>query len=171
MQAAWADRLIPSNPVLAVKTPSRKDQGEGRSAFSVPELRAMFDVSSRMPVEDGTIWWWRLLTGMRQGEILGATWDSLNMRTGIYTVDWKMQTVTKVHGCGTPEKGVYPCGRKKAALCPDARWLTPDGYDMRSLCGLLCPYPAEVTYRPSRAHRAPTLRSNAPLPGSIEKHT
>lgn len=135
MQAAWADRLIPSNPVLAVKTPSRKDQGEGRSAFSVPELRAMLDVSSQMPVEDGTIWWWRLLTGMRQGEILGATWDSLNMHTGIYTVDWKLQTVTKVHGCGQPNQGEYPCGRKKPAMCPDAQWLIPDGYDMRPLCG------------------------------------
>lgn len=135
MQAAWADRLIPSNPVLAVKTPSRKDQGKGRSAFSVPELRSMLDVSSRMPVEEGTIWWWRLLTGMRQGEILGATWDSLNMRTGVYTVDWKLQTVTKIHGCGEPDHGAYPCGRRKPALCPDARWLTPDGYGMRPLCG------------------------------------
>lgn len=57
------------------------------------------------------------------------------MRTGVYTVDWKLQTVTKVHGCGEPDHGAYPCGRRKPALCPDARWLTPDGYDMRPLCG------------------------------------
>lgn len=135
MQAAWADRLIPSNPVQAVKTPSRKDQGEGRSAFSVPELRAMLEVASQKPVDEGAIWWWRMLTGMRQGEILGATWDSLDLRRGIYTVDWKLQTVTKVHGCGDPKNGIYPCRKKKPSLCPDAQWLTPDGYDMKPLCG------------------------------------
>lgn len=170
MQAAWADRLIPSNPVLAVKTPSRKDQGEGRSAFSVPELRSMLDVSSRMPVEEGTIWWWRLLTGMRQGEILGATWDSLNMRTGVYTVDWKLQTVTKAHGCGEPDHGAYPCGRRNPALCPDARWLTPDGYDMRPPVRLLRTHPAQVAHRQDRAHRAAAHGGHAPLPEGHQGH-
>lgn len=135
MQAAWADRLIPSNPVLAVKTPQNKDRGQGRSAFSVPEIKAMLDTASRMDVTRGAIWWWRLLTGMRQGEILGATWADLNMRAGVYTVDWKLQTVTKAHGCGDAEHGTYPCGKRKAALCPDARWVVPDGYDMRPLKG------------------------------------
>jgi integrase len=136
MQAAYADRLIPSNPVLAVRTPQRKDSGTGRGAFSVPELREMLRIAAGY--EDtalGARMWFRLLTGMRQGEILGATWKSYNPRTSMYTVDWKLQTVPRDHGCGTPIDGEYPCGRHKGGLCPKAVWRVPDGYDMVALNG------------------------------------
>ena len=57
-----------------------------------------------------------LLTGMRQGEILGATLDDLDLwrdKTletpesgeiwiGTYTVNWKLESLDKEHGCGEP---------------------------------------------------------------------
>ena len=135
MQSAVADRLIPSNPVIAVKPPTNKDAVDKRGAFSVPEIKAMLDAASHMGVTEGAIWWWRLLTGMRQGEILGATWADYNRRTNIYTVSWKLQTVPRDHGCGDPIDGEYPCGKHKGGLCPQARWRIPDGYDMRHLSG------------------------------------
>jgi integrase len=136
MEAAYADRLIPSNPVLAVKTPKRKDTDGVRSSFSVPELREMLRIASNNDNPGlGARMWFRLLTGMRQGEILGATWKSYNPKTGMYTVDWKLQPVPRDHGCGTPINGEYPCGKHKGGLCPEATWRIPDGYDMQPLNG------------------------------------
>ena len=136
MQSALADRLIPSNPVSAVRTPQRKDLGAGRGTFSVPELREMLRAASAYDdVGLGARMWFRLLTGMRQGEILGATWSSYNPRTGMYAVDWKLQTVPRDHGCGMPVDGEYPCGMHKGGLCPKAVWRVPDGYDMVALNG------------------------------------
>lgn len=114
----------------------------------MPKLRAMLEVVFQKPVDEGAILWWRMLTGKRQGEIFGATRDSLDLRRGTYTLDWKLQTVTEVHGCCGPKNGIYPCKRKKQSLCPDAQWLTPDGYDMRPLCG-----PCALTRPKSRTGR------------------
>ncbi|MDF7665751.1 tyrosine-type recombinase/integrase [Bifidobacterium sp. ESL0745] len=136
MQAALADRLISVNPVSAVRTPKRKDDTGERTAFSVPEMQAMLRVSANMPIEEGTIWWFRLLTGMRQGEILGATWDDYDARKNEYKVNWKLQEAPRDHGCGLPDaNGRYPCGKGKGGLCPKAVWRVPDGYEMRPLTG------------------------------------
>lgn len=93
-KAAVADRLIPTSPVTSAARPKRRDTGlagdrrtingpvavsadrrsgtQDRKAFTVEQMQDMLEASS----DDlflGARQWWRLLTGMRQGEILGAT--------------------------------------------------------------------------------------------------
>ncbi len=139
MQSALADGMIDSNPVLTVPVPHSVGAERERKAFSVPEMKAMLQAASDPDLMDpaiGVRMWFRLLTGMRQGEILGAEWASYNPRKSTYTVDWKLQEVPKEHGCGTPHDGVYPCGKKKAGLCPEATWRIPANYDLRPLVGL-----------------------------------
>lgn len=138
MTDAVADGLIPTNPVAGVKPPKRTDAIIKRQSFSVPEMQAMLRVASDPKQTDpktGARMWFRLLTGMRQGEILGAEWDQYDKRKALYTVDWKLQTVPRDHGCGSPVGGEYPCGRKKGGLCPKAVWRIPTGYDLRPLDG------------------------------------
>lgn len=138
MTDAMADGLIPTNPVAGVKPPKRTDAIVKRQSFSVPEMQAMLRVASDPNLTDpktGARMWWRLLTGMRQGEILGAEWDSYDKTKGLYTVDWKLQTVPRDHGCGSPVDGEYPCGKHKGGLCPKAEWRIPTGYDLRPLGG------------------------------------
>ena len=139
--AAYADRLIPSNPVSAVKTPTRKDAPLTRSAFSVPELTAMLKVASdgNLTTPDmGARMWFRLLTGMRQGEILGATWADYDAKKSIYTVNWKLEQVMRTHGCGEQVNGVWPCHHKSGAYCTKPQWMIPDGYAMEQLHDSWC---------------------------------
>lgn len=169
-KAAVADRLIPTSPVTSAARPKRRDMGlagdrrtingpvavsadrrsgtQDRKAFTVEQMQDMLEASS----DDlflGARQWWRLLTGMRQGEILGATLDDLDLwrdKTletpdsgeiwiGTYTVNWKLESLDKEHGCGEPGRdGRYPCGFKRPSSCPRYRWRVPDGYDMIHLC-------------------------------------
>lgn len=168
--SAVADRLIPTSPVTSAARPKRRDTGlagdrrtingpvavsadrrsgtQDRKAFTVEQMQDMLEASS----DDlflGARQWWRLLTGMRQGEILGATLDDLDLwrdKTletpdsgeiwiGTYTVNWKLESLDKEHGCGEPGRdGRYPCGFKRPSSCPRYRWRVPDGYDMIHLC-------------------------------------
>lgn len=163
-RAAVADRLIPTSPVSPAVRPKRPvkrlgepvrvDTGDGRSgeqhrhAFTPEQMRAMLEASSG-DIITGVRQWWRLLTGMRQGEILGATLDELrlwrepSMETdggpevwiGQYTVNWKLEELNRMHGCGQPDgHGAWPCGFTRPVQCPHAQWVVPEGYDMIHLC-------------------------------------
>jgi integrase len=55
-----------------------------------------------------------------------------------YQVNWKLQEIPKTHGCGEPENGRYPCGRKRGVDCPYSRWRVPEGYDMLPVRGRWC---------------------------------
>lgn len=151
--AAVADRLIPTNPIAGFK-PRNKDVRLGtadteRTSFTDAQMRAMLAAATG-DIMDGARQWWRLLTGMRQTEILGATMDDLHLErrtmgdgtelwVGEYTVNWKLEGVRKRHGCG--ERGAdgrYPCGYRMAAKCPRWAWRVPDGFDMIPLEGRFC---------------------------------
>ncbi|MFT9059682.1 tyrosine-type recombinase/integrase [Bifidobacterium aquikefiri] len=147
-KSAVADRVIPTNPMESVPVPRNKDitheQVRERQSFTVEQMQTMLSKAACMGPEKGAIWWWRLLTGMRQGEILGASIEDLELSntgdipTGIYRVNWKLEHVPRDHGCGNPIKGVYPCGKKRGAYCPQAMWRIPEGYDMTPLIGMWC---------------------------------
>lgn len=158
-KAAVADRLIPTSPVTSAVRPKRPktrmgavmavESRDGRSgeqhrhAFTPEQMRAMLEASSD-DIVTGARQWWRLLTGMRQGEMLGATLDDLELWrdpalelpdgpevwVGKYTVNWKLEELNRMHGCGQPDNGRYPCGQRMPSRCPHAMWLVPEGYDM-----------------------------------------
>lgn len=194
---ARRDRLIATNPAQGVPIPQSKDAElsrleQSRTAFSVPEMEAMLRAAASM--EDkatGVRMWFRLLTGMRQGEIIGARIPDLRLYTtqtttyeektvekeceyldsdgnpqkgtirtveqvpvtskthvGEYSVNWKLEDLQKDHGCGKPTRGTWPCGKKKAAYCPDAEWRAPEGVDMIHLQGRWClTHPKSLTGR------------------------
>lgn len=193
---ARRDRVIATNPAQGVPIPQSKDADysliQERGAFSVPEMEAMLRAAAGM--EDratGVRMWFRLLTGMRQGEIIGARIPDLRLYTsetvsyesrevekeceytdaegrtrkgmvktveqvpvkakayvGEYSVNWKVEDVQKDHGCGKETQGVWPCGKKNAAYCPDAVWRVPEGFDMIPLQGRWClTHPKSLTGR------------------------
>lgn len=163
---AVADRIIPTSPITSDLRPRRterlsalpelrpagKDKRSGeqhRRAFTAEEVQAMLEASAD-DVFEGTRWWWKLLTGMRQSEILGVTLDDLHLHrdpslerpggpevwTGEYVMNWKLEELDKRHGCGSPGVGGrYPCGFKRASYCPRGVWVVPDGFDMIPLHG------------------------------------
>ena len=146
---ALADRIIPSNPMVAVERPSPKDNEIGvsdeRGAFTVEQMQSMLSTAAAMGPAIGAIWWWRLLTGMRQGEILGASLEDLSFAVsdgdvpyGQYAVNWKLEQIMREHGCGDPIKGVYPCRKKRPSFCTNPQWRVPVGYDITPLWGRWC---------------------------------
>lgn len=144
-KAAVQDRCVQYNPVSGVEPPRAKDKviNQACRPFNVDEIKRMLEVAASKPITEGAWWWWRLLTGMRQGELIGSTWDSLDMigPSPRYRVLWQMQSIPARHGCGKPDDdGKYKCGNsaKFACNCPKVRWLIPDGADLIQVKGSQC---------------------------------
>ena len=134
---AVRDGALTANPVGTVKV-TRRDRPD-RKAFTIPEIKAILLEASMMGVEQGAIWWWRFFTGMRQSEILGAELRNLHLDVDhpYYLLEGSLAEIPREHGCGQQVSGVYPCGRTRAAYCPQAEWKIPDGFEMRPLEGRL----------------------------------
>lgn len=153
-KSAVSDRILPTNPMGGVPTPkdkdislvdSRKNEANERTAFTVDEAKRILKAANDLGVRNAAKEWFRLCTGMRPGEILGASIQDLELGQmngvpyGEYAVNWKLEELKKEHGCGNPDKhGVYPCGYKRGAACPQWRWRIPDGFDMIELTGRWC---------------------------------
>lgn len=158
----------------------RREIENRRTAYTVNEMKAMLSTAARWDIPTGTRMWFKLLTGMRQGEVIGAVQSDLalhkittsvptevmadkivtivdadgvehsgttKIRTtenremqvviGKYTVNWQLREIRRKHGCGTPYKGVFPCGKRYGGLCPHAEWIVPSGFNMIPLKGRL----------------------------------
>ncbi|AKV55541.1 site-specific recombinase, phage integrase family [Bifidobacterium actinocoloniiforme DSM 22766] len=137
---ALGDRVIQINPVKGVKVRGLSEVDTGRRAFSVPELKSLLMATLDMPPSQAAIWWWRLFTGMRQSEILGAQLKYLHLdgQRPWYDLRRSLAQIPRDHGCGPKVDGRWPCGRSTGGLCPDAKWRVPDGYLMEHLTGRLC---------------------------------
>lgn len=72
-----------------------------------------------------------LLTGMRQGEVLGLTWGAIDFDREVITVSWQLQNVSYVHGCDPA------CGKPRAIQCPAKRFEYPHGQEIVQVHGAL----------------------------------
>lgn len=132
LTAAVTDRLIRKNPADGVKAP--KAAASTRGAIPTGQALDILRAAALLPDAAGARWWFKLLGGQRQGEILGATLEDLDLDLGYYRVSWKLEALTREHGCDVI--GDAPsCGKKKGAYCPQARWEDPDGFEKRHLTG------------------------------------
>jgi len=132
LTAAVTERIIRKNPAEGVKAP--KAAKSARGAIPGEQVLAILRTAALMPNAAGARWWFKLLGGQRQGEILGATLEDLDLDAGYYQVNWKLEELSREHGC-TGGNAAPSCGKKRAAFCPDARWELPDGFEKRHLTG------------------------------------
>lgn len=86
-------------------------------------------------------WCAAFYTGARPAELLGLTWEHVDLDAGLIELAWQLQPHVKVHGCGQnrTENGtvLYPCGRKRPGSCPKAKWNLPAGFEHRETDGSL----------------------------------
>ncbi|WP_344766307.1 tyrosine-type recombinase/integrase [Aeromicrobium panaciterrae] len=107
-----------------------------RDSIPLPQATELLTVAAGHDL--GAMWWFKLLGGPRQGEILGATLESLDLVNNLYRVNWSLEEVPKEHGCGPKTETGWPCGKKQGAACSDWRWRIPDGFEMIHLFGRYC---------------------------------
>lgn len=148
LDAAVAEKVCGRNVAKDVRKPGtrkglvRTERGALTTAQTVAILRA----AATLPGAAGSRWWFKILTGQRQGEILGARLADLDLDAGTYAVSWKLEDLRREHGCDEP------CGYRQPARCPAARWVIPDDFEMIHLDG-----PWHLTRPKSRSGRVVPL--------------
>jgi integrase len=130
LEAARLDGIIARNIASDVKAPSAN--GAERDALST---EAALDVLRTAAMHaDGTRWWVALLAGLRQGERIGATLDSIDFVNHQFVVQWSLTEARFRHGCPDDD----PCGRKRGGACPERKLIMADDMEYRQLDGRLC---------------------------------
>ncbi len=81
-------------------------------------------------------WSAALLTGARQGELLGLEWDRSGLSDGVIDLSWQLQRIAYRHGCVTGA-AAPTCGAARAASCPRRHLDVPHGFDCRQINGAL----------------------------------
>ena len=72
-----------------------------------------------------------VMTGKRECEVLGITWDRVDLANDVLDISWQLQELKKVHGCGEPVGKVYPCGKQRVSFCPGAHWDFRPGFEFK----------------------------------------
>lgn len=127
LKTAVNERKIGWNAAAAVDPP--KHTKTDVPAFTVEEaLHIMATADSHCDETWSARWNTGFMTGKRECEVLGLTWDRIDYVKGI-DVSWQLQELPKAHGCGEPVDGKYPCGKVRVSFCPQAHWDFPTGFE------------------------------------------
>lgn len=129
LEDARRERLITENVCDRVDPPKRAKAERG--AFTLDQARSIIRTAADQP--GGSRFIAQIGTGMRQSELLGLTLDDVDLDAREIHVRWQLMEMTWQHECGNPTDKVYPCGHRKAALCPDRTWRMPGAYMIRPL--------------------------------------
>ncbi|MFV8049972.1 tyrosine-type recombinase/integrase [Mycobacterium sp. 48b] len=132
LKDAVAEGLIKRNVVDAVDSPEvRRSERESLPVSDVQKILA-YATEHRNQMET-TRWLFAFLTGTRQGETLGLTWDRVNIEDGAIDITWQLQQLKRAHGCGEKSGDTWPCGRKHGGHCTNPKWDMPIAFEYQPL--------------------------------------
>lgn len=128
LNAAVAEGLVIRNVADYVRVPSHA--GKERTPLTAEQARKL--IANTKDDRLGSLWLFALMTGLRRGEMVGLTWDRLDLATGTADVSWQLHRLAYSHGC---EK--KPCGRRFAGDCPSRFMDLPKTQEHTSVVGSL----------------------------------
>jgi integrase len=139
LKDAMTEGLIARNVAEAVERPKHLKQTRGVLASDAAKtaIRAAIKLDDETGAALATRWAAGFLTGARPAELLGLEWDRADLDAGLLDLSWQLQQVDKAHGCGDKQGDAYPCGKKRASFCPQARWDLPADFEYRVCVGTL----------------------------------
>ncbi|MFH9671258.1 tyrosine-type recombinase/integrase [Streptomyces sp. NPDC017405] len=114
-----------ANPVKLAKAPKTGDYEV--EPYSVQEVQRLLSAAGRH--RNSARWAVALALGLRQGEVLGLTWDDVDLERGFLVVRRSRHRPQYAHGCAEP------CGRKAAGYCPQRRRTNPELATTKSRAG------------------------------------
>lgn len=130
LETARTERLCRTNVADDVKAPRPAKSNKG----AIPTDQALDILRTAATDLSGSRWWFKLLGGQRQGEILGARLEDLDLEAGYYRVSWKLEELAREHGCDGGDLAPS-CGKKRGVDCPQWCWRIPDGFENMHLQG------------------------------------
>lgn len=122
LKYAEEDGLVSRNVAKLVNAPKRAVTN--LTALSLDEGIQVLTTALDDPYE--SLWFAVLLTGARQGELVGLEIDRISE---VLEISWQLQRLTWQHGCDGQ------CGNKYGAHCPRRTVIAPADYELRNLYG------------------------------------
>jgi integrase len=136
LKAAMREGIVSRNVATLVDAPLKAPKNT--KALSLDEgLRVLDAVKNE---HNGSLWAAFLLTGAREGEILGLQPDRIKERLRgkdrmlAMEFSWQLQRYTWEHGC-IDKNGAPTCARKRGADCPRKKVTLPDDYEGFNVVG------------------------------------
>lgn len=133
LRDAVAEGIIKRNVADVVDSPEVYATAD-REALSIDQVQAILAYAheNRNFMEE-TRWLFAFLTGTRQGETLGLTWDRVDLDARACDITWQLQQMKRAHGCGEAQRGAWPCGRRHGGHCTNPIWDVPVMFEYRPL--------------------------------------
>lgn len=128
LEDAVREGIVTRNVAAIVDKPAHIKTKRGAFSFEV----STHIIKTAIAAGDDTWsarWMLGFTTGERECEVLGLTWDRVDLEAGEIDTSWQLQPHQKKHGCGQPQDGAYPCGFKRVSFCPRAYWDFPPGFE------------------------------------------
>lgn len=137
--ALYSGKVVDRNVAMDVKMPKKVD-----ADVSILEAdEAVKVIEHTWDWRNGSRWAFALLTGARQGESLGLTWDRVDFNDNTITIDRQLARIKFKHGC--EGKGTeVTCGFERGAFCPQKRVDAPKGWRGKQLYGGLYHVPTKT---------------------------
>lgn len=114
-ESARLERLVSNNVANDIRAP--KAAKSTRDTLTPAETLRILEVAATKA--GGSKWIVSLYAGIRQGERLGATIDSVDLAKGLFTVQWNLTEGNYEHGCN-------PRCDRKPGLCIKKQLIIPE---------------------------------------------